>query len=591
MTHAINFGSAAKAGAAPARRAPGKLRLAVLGDFSGRANRGLLDKGEALARRKPIKLDVDNIEDVLARFAPVLTLPLGAGGTIEFQPKSIDDLHPDALYENLEIFAELNSLRRRLSSTKTFKAAADEVMSWGGAAEQVAATSRRSRGNALRIDAKLSDFARLVGAPTVSQATPSAVDELLQRVVGPYVVEGDDPDQAALVAIVDRALGAAMSEVLHHPDFQSLEAAWRSLDFLVRRIETSVSLQLVIFDVSAEEFAADLSAVESIDDSGLYKLLVEAPALDADQGSFSAIIANYTFEMTPPHAELLGRAAHLAAQAQAPFIAAIGTDCIATRLEDLHPRVVEAWDALRALPQAGFLALATPRFLLRAPYGEKSDSISSFDYEEFGRHAGLKALLWGNPSIIAAVLLAATFQAQGAKMKLGSVLGLDDMAYFFYEDEDGEQVAFPCTERMLTEKRASHVTGQNLMALLALKGRPEVRLAGFGSVAGGTLLGQWAAPDKLVMPAAGAAPAPVAVVHQTAPIEAARDEAFEAQVTDLEAAAASAPVAVEAEATEEESIDPELDALLAELEASATPEPAAEDEIDPELAALLAELE
>lgn len=593
MSFSMNFGKPGKGGA-PTPRAPGKLRIAVLGDFSARANRGLLDRGAALAKRKPIRLDVDNLEDVLARFAPTLNLPLGAGGAVEFSPTSLDDLHPDQLYEKLEIFAELNSLRRRLASAKTFKSAADEVLGWAGVAEALTAAPRRARGNALRLDAKLSDFARLVGAPTVDAQAPTEVDELLKRVVGPHVVAADDPDQPALVAAVDKALSAAMSEVLHHPDFQALEASWRSLDFLVRRIETDVSLQLVVFDVSAEEFAADLSSGESLDECALYKLLVENPALDADQGPFGAIIGNYGFEMTPPHAELLGRAAHLAAAAQAPFIAAIGTECINAKLEDQHPLVTQAWNALRALPQAGFLGLITPRFLLRAPYGDKSESIDAFEYEEFDFHAGLKALLWGNPAIIAATLLGTAFSAQGAKMKLNSVLGVDDMPYFFYEDQDGDQQAFPCAERLLSEKRATHVTQQNFIPLLALKGRPELRLGGFISVAGGALLGPWSPPDKLVMPTfAGAAtaapaPAPIAVVED-------EPEADAVSVAEVEESAVEEEAAPEVEAAAEahaEDSDPELDALLAEIEAAAAPPPPAdEEEIDPELAALLADLE
>ena len=48
-----------------------KFRLALLGDFSGAANAGRLATGEALARRKPVKVDVDNLDDVLARHAAV----------------------------------------------------------------------------------------------------------------------------------------------------------------------------------------------------------------------------------------------------------------------------------------------------------------------------------------------------------------------------------------------------------------------------------------------------------------------------------------------------------------------------------------
>ncbi len=50
-------------------------RIAVLGDFSGRENRGVLDA--RLQGRKPVVVDRDNFDNVMARVAPELHLPLG----------------------------------------------------------------------------------------------------------------------------------------------------------------------------------------------------------------------------------------------------------------------------------------------------------------------------------------------------------------------------------------------------------------------------------------------------------------------------------------------------------------------------------
>src|SRR5262249_38594230 len=143
--------------------------------------------------------------------------------------------------------------------------------------------------------------------PTEREATP--VDQLLKQVVGPHVVPAKDPKQDALVASVDAAIAETMRRVLHHPDFQVTEALWRSLDLLLRNLETGSNLKVVLYDITAEELAADLSATESLEETGLYKLLVEKPAQDAQQGPLSAIVANFVFEKTPPHAELLGRIA------------------------------------------------------------------------------------------------------------------------------------------------------------------------------------------------------------------------------------------------------------------------------------------
>src|SRR5664279_1133668 len=49
-------------------------RIAILGDFSGRANRGVAG-GPRLRGRKPIAVDVDNVDDVVARLGAGLELP------------------------------------------------------------------------------------------------------------------------------------------------------------------------------------------------------------------------------------------------------------------------------------------------------------------------------------------------------------------------------------------------------------------------------------------------------------------------------------------------------------------------------------
>src|SRR5207247_3958051 len=188
-----------------------------------------------------------------------------------------------------------------------------------------------------------------IGAPTAPVTrggTTVSIAELLKQAVGPYVVPAKDPRQDQLVATVDSALAATMRSVLHHPDFQSFEALWRSVDLLVRRLETDEQLQIVLYDVTAEEIAADLSKADALENCGLYKLLIEQPALDAAQGPFAVVVGNYLFEQTPPHAELLGRMAKIVAQSQTALIAGVGTSCLDTKPADLHPLVREAWDAL-----------------------------------------------------------------------------------------------------------------------------------------------------------------------------------------------------------------------------------------------------
>jgi type VI secretion system protein ImpC len=369
------------------------------------------------------------------------------------------------------------------------------------------------------------------------------------------------------------------------------------VEFLVRRIETGARMEIVLYDVSAEELAADLAATDSLEQTGIHGMLVEQSRMDAHQGPLSAVIGLYGFDLLPPHAELLGRIAWIAAAAGAPFVAGMAPQPLLTPMHEQAPFIRDAFGALWQLPECAYLGLAAPRFLLRLPYGKRTDPIDAFAFEEFTLQGGLGGMLWGHPALIPALLLAESYLQQGAKMKLGTVMGVDDIPYYVFNDTDGEQIALPCTERLFTERMAGQVGQYRVMPLLSIRGRPEVRLGSFASVAGAPLAGLWAPIQIAPRPALQETPAAQA---SAPPAEA---------EPDLEPEATPEPVGAATEAVrEEETAEPapeeaaaetpdaggadapadDLDALLASLNEPA-PEVAA-DETEPDLDALLASL-
>jgi type VI secretion system protein ImpC len=467
-------------------------RIALLGDFGAGALKARLDKGAALAKRKPLKVEFDTLEDALGRLDLTLTLPLGADGApVEVAITELESFHPDELYRNVEVFSALAGLRKRLNNTSTFAAAAREVQAMGGDGKRRAssiARKARARGAALSGGAKLDDFARLTGRPGVAQQADDSIDALLRRIVGPFVTPAAAPNKDALVATVDAALTDAMRAVLSQGDFQNVESLWRGVDFLLRRLETSHALQVHLFDISAEELAADLSSVDELSESGLYRLLVEQPSQDAD-GGYTYLAGLYQFEATPPHAELLGRAARVAAHAGAPFITAIASDDFTDRKEPPHRLVHEAFQALKDMPEASYLGLMAPHFLLRHPYGKKSDPISSFAFEEFHITAGLRGMLWGHPALLALCVLG----VRGGQLTIG------DLPFHYYVDADGDTTALPCTDRLLNTQASAMLRSYGINAVMAHKGEALVRLAGLEAVNGDGLASA---------PAAGARKAP-----------------------------------------------------------------------------------
>ncbi|MDN5787841.1 type VI secretion system contractile sheath large subunit, partial [Pseudorhodobacter sp.] len=539
-----------------------RFRMAIFGDFSGRAARGKFEIGDALASRRGIALDIDTVEQVIEGFATTLVLPIGPDGAgLEVSLGSLEDMHPDELVENLEIFEALKALRARLSNASTAAAAVREMQGWGVEFPTSATATRgHSAATSIPADKKLSDFQRLIGDTTGRLSRTSPIDDLLGQIIGPHIVPGPNPAAETLIRSVDAAMSSAMRLVLHHPEFQALESQWRSLDLLARRIETDATLTITLFDVSAEEIAADVAAADDLSQSGLFRLL-NAPLQDEGENGFSALFGMYSFEETPPHAALLARFAKIAAHVQAPFFTAMTLGFMETELKDRHPLTAAAWDRLRAEPAAGYLGLASPRFMLRRPYGPKTDPIDAFVFEEFTQAEGLKGMLWANPVVLVAILLARTWKEGGPKMELGSVLSLDDVPFHFVTDAQGDQIALPCTERNLTEARVQRVIGRGFMPVVSIRGRDVVRLGSFQSLAGTPVAGPWSGPN-MVRHAPGASPLDVSVTMKMDWAPAASRPSGDGE-NELESLLAN--FGDTAASTDPTAVDPALAALLEEL--------------------------
>ena len=108
---------------------PPTFRLALLGDFSGRRNRGLSDAA-TLKDRPVIEIDRDNFDQVMEKLAVELRLAAAGGQSLTLRFGELDHFHPDHLVETLDLFGELRELRRRLLNPTTFAEAAAQLGGW-----------------------------------------------------------------------------------------------------------------------------------------------------------------------------------------------------------------------------------------------------------------------------------------------------------------------------------------------------------------------------------------------------------------------------------------------------------------------------
>jgi type VI secretion system protein ImpC len=152
------------------------------------------------------------------------------------------------------------------------------------------------------------------------QQSLSEWESFLNRIVQPHLVPDIEERQSEILAIVDATTGELMRAILHHPDYQAMEAAWRGLHFAVSRIEIGEELMLYLFDVSKAELAADLGSAEDLKATATYKLLVEQTLGISGEEPWAVLAGIYSFGETGEDAGLLGRMAKIAKATGAPFI-------------------------------------------------------------------------------------------------------------------------------------------------------------------------------------------------------------------------------------------------------------------------------
>ena len=287
---------------------------------------------------------------------------------------------------------------------------------------------------------------RLLGKspePTAPVATPAdGLDALIRNIVAPYIVKDTSDQSKAYLAAVDAAIEEQMRTLLHAPAFQSLEAVWRGVQWLISSLELDENLQLHLFDVTREELLADIVAAQGkLAETGLYRALVDrwrdVPAARVGP----ALVGLIDFGPSNSDIGLLAALGLIASQAGGPLLA--GAD---RALAGDDAGALAAWHALRRSEAAPWIGLAAPRVLLRLPYGKGSDPIEAFRFEEFAGQPVHDEFLWGNASLAAALLIGRSFTARGWDMELGDEREIGDLpAYTFVRD--GERELQACGER------------------------------------------------------------------------------------------------------------------------------------------------
>ncbi len=267
------------------------------------------------------------------------------------------------------------------------------------------------------------------------------------------------------IARIDAAVSQQLDAVLHHPDFQRIEAAWRSLRFLVERSDPKANIKLELLDVSKEELAGELEDVTDITQSGLYQH-VYVQEYDTPGGEpLAAMVSNYEFDCSAADINLLSEVSRIAAAAHCPFLGAVGRDFFGkasldevVRIPDIASYLDKAeyarWRGFRDTEDARYVGLTLPRFLLRLPYGADNPT-RAFDYHEDVTGPDHDRYLWGNAAFAFAANMARSFKAHGWTVNIrGPESGgkLEQLPIHVFDLGRGAQTKTP-TEVLISENR------------------------------------------------------------------------------------------------------------------------------------------
>jgi type VI secretion system protein ImpC len=265
---------------------------------------------------------------------------------------------------------------------------------------------------------------------------------------------------------------------MHHPEFQSLESAWRGLDLLVRNSSDNVKLHAI--SITRAELDRQLAEPGNPAATGIGRQLEPlAPAV---------IIGAYSFG--EKDAASLAPIARLAAACRTAFIGGAKADLVGSASFgtqpnplDWNPRPSAAFAGLRRAPESAHLGLALPRFLLRQPYGPGSDAIETFPFTELPPADAHECYMWGSASFLCAHHLLSAFSDEGWDMELGGAGGEIGGLPIHSFNADGERATTPCAEAWLTEKSADFILARGLMPVLSVRGSDSVLLVSLRSIA------------------------------------------------------------------------------------------------------------
>ena len=288
----------------------------------------------------------------------------------------------------------------------------------------------------------------------------------------------------ARIADIDKVLSAQLNAIMHAPEFQKLEGAWRGLHYFVMQSETSTMLKIRVLNISKDELRKDLEKAVEFDQSALFKKVYEEEYGTFGGAPYGALIGDFEFGRHPQDLALLEKVSNVAASAHAPFISAAAPGLLG--LEDFtdlpNPRDLAKkfetpdyakWKSFRESEDSRYVGLTLPHVLMRLPYGPDTVPVEAFNFKEDVDGTDHSKYLWGNAAYAMGARLTDAFAKYGWTAAIRGVEGggrVDGLPTHTFRTDEGE-IALKCpTEIAITDRREKELSDLGFIPLVHCKG-------------------------------------------------------------------------------------------------------------------------
>lgn len=214
-----------------------------------------------------------------------------------------------------------------------------------------------------------------------------------------------------LISDIDKKISTLINNIIHLPNFTKLEASWKGIFSLVKKIESDKKIKIKILPVTWEELSNDFAKTTEFDQSSIFQKIYSLEFGSPGGEPYGIILGDYeifkgNLSKMSQDIRVLEQLSMIAAASFCPFITSINSNLLnldsfnslrfLRSLPNVEGSVGVSWQRLRKSTDSRFLGLIGPKTLFRTPYKTDSNNSNSIIFEELFEENG-KGFPFGNP--------------------------------------------------------------------------------------------------------------------------------------------------------------------------------------------------